>query len=75
MEIRIRGTCNTCNGTGIVMSKEQAIFKAKIHRARARQCNFPNYLTYEDFMNCTICKGTGIKEDWVSLAEFKSMVA
>lgn len=75
MEIRVRDTCNTCNGTGIVMDKEQAMLEAKLHNARARQCNTPNFLNYEDFMNCTICKGTGLKEGWVSLPELRSMLA
>jgi DnaJ-class molecular chaperone len=68
LEILTRDTCNKCEGTGEMRSREEATTLSYEHNSRARNCNMGgNFLSPEYFMKCNKCNGTGKVETWLSI--------
>jgi DnaJ-class molecular chaperone len=74
MEIKVRGTCTHCNGSGKAMTDAEAKQCARDHSRAAMLCHHPNLLSAADFVVCTKCNGTGKQEQWLPLPEFKTLL-
>ncbi len=69
VDIKVRETCQHCNGTGKGMTDAEAVERAVSHNRAASQCHTPNYLTAADFVGCSKCNGKGKRERWMPVEE------
>lgn len=69
MEIKVRDTCEKCDGTGKAMTEYEAWEAASRHNERARMCSAPNFLSAKHFSKCAECDGVGKVERWIPVTD------